>query len=225
MVAICPGCHDAVTRGDLRVSDETAYAWKAIQRPRQVNTAHLYVEPGPSPGLFAGQIVFRGGNPRTVIFGLSEKHRLGFRVIDGDILLVNLAISGPQGEELLRVTDGHVRVQREGVDCEIRPGMIEIPDALNSSHVPIWAREKIRSDLGNEEESPPLLRLEVIGPSLVHVEGCWIQGDRGIFISDKAIHFIGAGKLTQRLQGSGESTIVEYQGPMTSAVLSLGSRE
>ena len=28
LIAICPACHDAVCRGDLRISADTAYQWK-----------------------------------------------------------------------------------------------------------------------------------------------------------------------------------------------------
>jgi hypothetical protein len=46
MIAICPSCHDSVTRGGLRINDETLYRWKTISRALQTASHYIYLEPG-----------------------------------------------------------------------------------------------------------------------------------------------------------------------------------
>src|SRR5437870_10166428 len=45
MVAVCPTCHDAITHGEIEITDETIYRWKGIKRTSQAIRSEIYVEP------------------------------------------------------------------------------------------------------------------------------------------------------------------------------------
>ena len=55
MIAVCPACHDTVTRGNLRIDDETLYRWKNIIRG-ELNHDHIYVERGSPVRMLFGSI-------------------------------------------------------------------------------------------------------------------------------------------------------------------------
>src|SRR2546423_11259922 len=109
MIANCPSCHDDVHHNVLVIDDDTVYRWKSIQRDL-TNRDHLYVEPGESSKLLLGTIVATTVHPSgCVIFELSLTNRLSYRLIDNDIMALNLTITTISGRELLRIVDGHVR--------------------------------------------------------------------------------------------------------------------
>ena len=92
MIAICPNCHDAVHRGDLRIDDATLRHWKEIDRGETpVRRAVLIPEPGPEPKLLLGSIAVSGvGGVR--VFDLNAGNRLGFSLEDNEIQLIGLVV-------------------------------------------------------------------------------------------------------------------------------------
>ena len=67
MIAICPACHDAVTRGQLTISDDELYSWKGIERSATVLTGQIFVEPSSFPRLVLGDFNFVGPEGVTII--------------------------------------------------------------------------------------------------------------------------------------------------------------
>lgn len=106
MIAICPTCHDAVHHGTLKIDEEILYRWKGIKRP-PIKGDHLYVEPGNSSKLLLGSIAVTGPSGLRV-FELSSTNKLSFRIVDGDIFLVNLRITTVTGQEVIRVVDNYL---------------------------------------------------------------------------------------------------------------------
>jgi hypothetical protein len=107
LIAVCPSCHDEIHYGKLTISDETIYDWKAIKR-ESVNRDHLYIEPAATSKMLLGSLAVTGDSGFTV-FELTKSNRLTFRMVDEEIFLLNLSISDLKGNELLKVSENHVK--------------------------------------------------------------------------------------------------------------------
>lgn len=224
MIAICATCHDSVDRGLLQISDETLYRWKGIDRPDSVKTAHIYVEPGPAPKLLLGSIAVRGDSG-VVLFDMSEAHRLSFAIREGEILLLNLKISDPEGRLLLDVVDGHVRKHDTAIEFQTRQGAIQVPGGFDSPFIPEWVRERLlREDQSYTDAALPLLSIEVIDRGIVRVEGLWIEANRAVVITPDRLSFVSPGLANPlTIIGEGEETILSWEGPISTAMFKLGS--
>jgi hypothetical protein len=220
MIAICPSCHDAVDRGRLHISDDDLYRWKGIDRSDSLATAHIFIEPGEAPRLLLGSFTVEGESG-LVVFDFAERHRLSFALRDGDIMLLNLKISDPEGRLLIDVVDGYVRQRDPNVDFRTRPGAIRVPAGLDSPFIPCW----VRSTLVNENprwlaESLPLLALNVIDRGLVRVQGMWFDSDRGVIITPELFSFVSRAG-SRSLAGSGEQTRIHYVGPLGASMFEI----
>lgn len=79
MIAVCPACHDTITRGNLRIDDETLYRWKNITRG-ELNHDHIYVERGSPVRMLFGSITVESVLGLCWLLGTSVlRKRLVFR--------------------------------------------------------------------------------------------------------------------------------------------------
>ncbi len=183
------------------------------ERPR---IGHIYVEPGESPRLLLGSVCVHG-NSGLVVFDFSDRHQLSFAVRGDDIMLLNLKVSAASGERLLDVVDGHVRVQRTGIEFRSRPGAVEVPAGFDSPFIPDWVRTQL---LGEEEfygmkYKLPLLALKVVDRGLVRVQGLWLEPDRGVIITSQGLSFVQRRLVKPiTIMGDGEETVINYVGPV-----------
>ena len=173
MIAICPACHDAVHHGTLK---KFLYRWKGIKRTPPKGD-HIYIEPGNSSKLLIGSIAVTGPSGLTV-FELSSTNKLSFRIVDGDIFLVNLRITTVAGQEVIRVMDNSLKPHIEGpLKYNRRPGKIRITAPVDPDFLPIWALKALRVQEPNypQDRQLILLDIEVIELGLVRVQGIWAE--------------------------------------------------
>jgi len=134
MICLCPSCHANVTRGALPISDDTLYEWKTILRDRPPDPSPIFVEAGSDAKLLLGSIAVTG-NGGLIVFDLSPSSRLSLTIKDGDIFLINLAISDTTRRELVPIVDGHVRVRDPGIDLEHRTGLVRVTAQPGLAHL------------------------------------------------------------------------------------------
>ena len=223
MIAICPTCHDAVHYGTLAINDDTLYQWKEIQHG-STKRAHLYVEPGISSKLLLGSIAVTGDSGLTV-FELSPSNKLSFRLIDDDIVLVNLKITTVSGKEVVRIVDNHVRYTDEEIVCfNQRPGRISITASETGEFLQNWAIISLRVQEPDYaiDGQLILLDIEVLEPGLVRVQGIWTEDKRAIVITLDRIAFIHPDGLQPlSICGEGANTVLNYSGSITSALFKV----
>jgi hypothetical protein len=223
MLAICPTCHDEVHHGKLIIDDDTIYAWKRIKR-EPTNRDHIYVEPGDPAKLLLGTVTVVSEND-LFLFSLSKANQLNFRVVDNDIVLLNLTISTSSGREVLRVVEGHVRhAVKKPLKYDRRPGRIRITAPTSADFIPTWALQGIRNQepTYGENNLMALLDLEVLGPGLVRVEGIWLEGKRAIIVTRERLSYIQEGMLQPKsLVGFGLNTVLQCSGLITTAVFGI----
>src|SRR5260370_7192433 len=121
MIAICPACYDSVTRGVLRIDNETLYRWKNISRDKKLSSAYLYLEPNEAlPKIILGTVSVQGATKFTV-FELSENNDLEFCLKANTILLPRLRI-GSKDKLLIDVVHAHVILKEQQITLNYRPG-------------------------------------------------------------------------------------------------------
>lgn len=220
MVAVCPSCHDAIHNGPLKINDDTVRRWKAIER-EQVRHDHVYVEPGGSPKLLLGTIAVTGDRGVTA-FELGPSTKLEFRLEDGDIMLVNLAVANTAGEEILRVIDGHVRhTAASPATYERVPGRVSLTAPATDEFMHDWAMSKLRDQEPDfaADRRITLLDLEVLKPGFVRVRGIWNDKRQVIAITNHSLSFIDPDRPRPiALVGHGERSVLHYTGPITTAL-------
>lgn len=220
MIAVCPSCHDTIHHGSLRIDDETLYRWKQIYRSN-TEQDHLYVEPGLPPKLLLGTIAV-SGESGLIVFELSRNNKLSFRIVDGDIFLVNLSILTFAGQELLRVVENHVKYQvRKPLQYHRRPGKIRITAPVKTEFLPTWALNllQVQEPTYATNSVLVLLDIEVVEPGLVQIQGIWGEGFRVIVITKERLSFIWPGlKQPLSLCGEGKDSVLHYKGPLTSSL-------
>jgi hypothetical protein len=222
MIAICPNCHDDVHHGQLVITDETVYAWKHIKRiPNRRDL--VYVDPGESSKFLLGTIAVTGESGVTV-FELGDSTKLGFTVKDGDIMLVNLAVSTIAGDEVLRVVDGHVRHEAvDPVTYERVQGHSRVTAPLSEDFMPGWAVRKLRQaePAFASDGRLTLLDLEVLEPGLVRVQGVWATQDQPylVAVTTERLAFLHPGlPAPLALVGDGPDSCLGYEGPITASL-------
>jgi hypothetical protein len=225
MIALCASCHDAVTRGDLRLDDKTLYRWKGLVRGPGQSSGHLYVEPGGRPRVLIGSITAQGDS-ELVIFDLKSQQDLSFHVREQIIMHLNATVLDVRGNLLLKVVDNHVFDHSGGLLKIVqRPGKIRVTAPVDTKLLPLWALKQVRV---REPFFPgggllTLLDLEVLEPNLVRVQGLWMHHRDGILITDRYIGLLEMGSERPTiLIGAGVDTILNYTGPITKALFSLG---
>ncbi|WP_141678033.1 HNH endonuclease signature motif containing protein [Vibrio splendidus] len=227
LIAVCPSCHDAIHHGSLEFTDEILYAWKGIERPTKPNTTHVYIEPSDNIKLLAGSIALATKNDGATIFELSANNKLSFRILDGDITLLNLNVSNLSGEEKLKVVDNHVRIHdTDALSFDQVPGHVrvissEVRAFLSEEFIAIMRGQK--ADFVTNDEIV-LLELQVIKPGLVKVCGCWADEKRAVVITDDSLSFIKP-ELKQPLSlvGEGEDSVFMYTGPVDCSLFGFKS--
>lgn len=214
MIAICPTCHDSVTRGGLRIDDETLYRWKNIKRDANLRSAYLYLEPNEElPKIVLGTIGVQGATKFTV-FEISENNDLEFCLKANTILLPRLRI-GSKDKLLIDVVDGHVIRKDQQITFKYRPGKVRVIDNGLQERIPDWAMGIIDNDNGLDLDNQPLLDLEAIQPGVLRVQGVWFRQDFIIIVNTRQLSFIYPG-LVRPLSfigaGDGTQSVLKYTG-------------
>jgi HNH endonuclease len=225
MIALCASCHDAVTRGVLRLDDETLYRWKSLVRGPGQSSGHLYVEPGGRPRLLIGSITAQGDS-ELIIFDLRSEQELSFQVREQVIMHLNATLLDLRRNLLLRVVDNHVFDHSGGLLRVMqRPGKIRVTAPLDTKLFPLWALNQVRvhEPFFPGEGVLTLLDLEVLEPNLVRVQGLWMHHRKGILITDSYFAFLDMqSEQPGIIIGAGVNTILNYTGPITEALFSMG---
>lgn len=228
MIALCPACHDAVDRGDLRITDEIAYEWKGIAR-EGVSRGHLYVEPSNSPPkLLLGSLAAQGESG-LVVFSESEQSQLSFRLVGLDVMHLNATIAAANGRPMVRVTDGHYEVMPGSAARLVqRPGHFRVSHPLDHSVMPGWALRQIRRfepDFA-ESRSLCLLDMRVLAPNVVRVQGIWMSPGRGMVITQRALSFLDQSRPNPlSMRGEGLESVLHYTGPAAAALFAYAEQD
>lgn len=218
MIALCPACHDTVHHGDLRIEDPTLYRWKSIERALS-HRDQIFVEPGRAPKLLLGTVAV-AGDSGLVVLELSARNRLSFRLEDGDVFLVDVAIASASGVEVLRIVGNHVKVAiHEDVDFRRRPGKIRVTVPNTPEYVAADYAELIRQRYPEmfPDDRAVMLDLEVLAPGLVKVQGIWLEGHRGLVATPDTL-ILNASGILLPIVGAGESSVIYYRGSATLAL-------
>ena len=218
MIAICPACHDAVHHGELKIDDQTLYQWKGIQRPG-TKQAHIYIEPRQEAKLLLGSVALTG--PAGVAFHFSSTNQLSFRLVNNEILMLNLCITTVSGTEIIRITDGYVS-SSAGAPIRFikRPGHIKVSAPIMSDILPTWALDAMRAaELYGEPSFAsngelPVLDLEVLEPGLARVQGIWAEKERAVLVTRERLAVIKRGDEAPcvSVTGAGTDTIFKHNG-------------
>lgn len=225
MIALCPACHEAVNRGELRVDDATAYAWKGIDRSEDGGQrGHLYVEPTEAEAarLLLGSFLVRSATTGLLVFSEQPSRRLAFAVSDMDIMGLEASVTDVHGQRLARVSGGHYRAEGQSLGAvRQRPGYFHMTHPWGPSIVPEWALAQMRE--ADADYAPEglvtLLAMEVLEPNLVRVEGVWLDEDGGMVIDRQGIHFLDRGRPgAVSIVGAGTDTTLLVAGPVDVAL-------
>jgi len=225
LVAVYPSCHDAIHHGSLEFSNDILYLWKAIKRPAKPNFTHVYIEPSIEIKLLTGSISISTKNDNVTVFELSEYNKLSFRILDGDIALINLNICDLKGVEKIKISDNNVRIHdADTLLFEKVPGHVKISTKNVYSFIPPEFASKMRVHQPGYLANDDLILLEILvmKPGHVRVNGCWSDSNRAVVITDKSISF-----MTHNLQrplsliGEGEASVLMYAGPIDRAMFGL----
>jgi hypothetical protein len=184
MIAICPSCHDAVTRGSLTISDDELYLWKGIERTSSVLTGHLFIEPTQIPRLILGRIEFTGPEGITIIE--FDRTKLSLAIRDQELGIVNLKTIDSRGEPLLDVIDNYVRQRNPGIEIMSRPGRYQVVAEDLTQVYPSWAIDCL-SRAPSPRNNPAhfgALDIEVLEPGAVRVKGALLDDNGGLVMDD-----------------------------------------
>lgn len=236
MIAICPTCHSHAHYGQLKIDALTIRRWKAICRPLRPK-GHIYIEPGQQNRLLLGSIYMtRNDQSDLMVFRLSARNQLSFRVINDVIMNLSLAISDTTGCKVVSVIDGHVFYSEDqDVKYQSRPGRVSLTVPANSRFV---SAELLKRYAENNPPAPlvvngriTLLDLEVIVPGTVQVRGVWDEGNRVVVVTEDWLsicslekngfcHFKGYGEKRDDKKDLNNLPVFEYSGPLSVSVLS-----
>lgn len=222
MIAICPTCHDEVHFGKLKIDDATIYQWKNIKRTKN-NRDQLFIEPDLDSKLLLGSIAFTGPSG-LIVFELSNNSKLGFKLIDDDIFLVNLSILDLKNKEVLKIAENHVKYSlNDKIQYERRPGRIRVTTSNTLNFVPLWSLPQMLSmNFTLDKGILTLLDIEVLRPGLVKVEGFWAESNTVVIITDEKLAFIKPHmKNPLSLVGEGENSVIQYTGKVTTGLFGL----
>jgi len=229
LIAVCPSCHDAIHHGQLKITDETLYAWKGIERPSRPETTHIFVEASEDIKLLTGTIALSTSNERATVFKLSENCELSFRILDNDINLLNISISSLDGNIVLSVIDNYVKVRDSRlVTFEQVPGHVSIKARSVTHFLPERFLKMMQQEQPSyaKDGSIILLDLEVLKPGLVRVKGCWADEDVAAIITNESLSFLHDGlKKPLSLIGHGEKSVLRFTGSVTGEMFGLKPNE
>lgn len=220
MIALCPTCHTHAHHGELRVTDEDLYRWKALKR-RPSRVDQVSIEPAQEQKLLLGSICVSGPQGVRVI-GLSDTNFLAFTRRDEDLMFLNIGIADREQKPLLSVTENVVRYKDDRISFETVPGHVRIMAELASNILPYWLpgvmKEKHPSCLVDGQIL--VADLKVQAPGVVKVDGVWCNNDTAMVISDGALSFYPPENgLT--LVGAGLESVLHYTGPIDQSLFAL----
>jgi hypothetical protein len=211
MIAVCPACHDAIHHGAIRLDDAVVYQWKTISRKSNQVRSHIYVEPGEPVKVLLGSIAVASAS-RALIFQLSPLNRLSFTIKDGDILILDLSICTLEGQEILRVSDNHVKHNRmAGVEFQQIPGTIRVLTPCAKEFIPDWVLQQMRIQeptfgIGGRLT---ISAISVLKPGLAQIEGVWAQKDKAVVVTQERLAFLEPdGKEPLSLVGEGVESVL-----------------
>ena len=224
LIAVCPTCHDAIHHGTLAITDETIYAWKTTRRVDSPPRGHIYVEPSGSIRLLLGSLAI-AATQEAIVFDLGASNSLSFRIVDGEILLVDLHIRSLDGQEVVRVSNNHWYIPHPSTRVDQVPGHVLV-SALNiASFIPTWMVGVMREyepEFG-ADGTVRVLEIEVVKPGVVRVQGIWVEGDVAIVITARSLNLIRPGlERPISLVGAGESSVLLWRGPINKAMFGVG---
>lgn len=183
MIAICPTCHEAVTRGKLTISDDELYFWKGIERSATVFTGQIFVEPISFPRLVLGDFNFIGPEGVTIIE--FEHTKLSLAVRENELAILNLKTVDSDGNPVLDVVDNYVRQRNPDIIIDSRPGRYKITATDYDKFYPKWIQEILsKGPSHTDPEHFGILDIAVIAPGEVRIQGV-LLGDTGALAIDE----------------------------------------
>ena len=234
MIAICPTCHYHAHHGEMKIDELTIRSWKKARRNAS-NTGYLYIEPDPLPRMLMGRIYWkRQVGDGALVFQLSVRNQVSFRVIPGNILLVSLTLADSAGNALVELRDNHLtHAPRDGVSFDSRPGRLRVSVPATGEFV---SRAMID---GYQTSNPPgtlvkegrisLLDIQVLDVGTVQVEGAWIEDDHAVIANADFLSIwrpgIGFGHLSGYGELRGDKDLsklptIQFDGSLTESILS-----
>jgi hypothetical protein len=227
MIAICPSCHDEIHHGKLEITDDILCFWKGIKRPPKPTSAQIYIEPSRDLRILTGSIAFATRCSEAIVFDFSNTNRLSFRVVDQDILQLNLQVATVSGRQILRVVDNHVRVVDDAVDFQFRAGRAQVVVPISQDYVPSWLVEQMGQINTRFACQGRLvaLDLEVLRPGLVRVQGCWPNENHAIVIDELQLVFCRRNHLPVPIVGDGEKSLLIWTGPLNAAMFGFAPNQ
>jgi hypothetical protein len=213
MIALCPTCHGAVTRGTLLLTDEMLYEWKRA-RPRR--WAGVQVPPASLQKLLLGSIAVTGTNSFAV-FDFGSSQSLSFHLDDtGTVLVVNADLSDQGGDTLLTMHANTVRDLSDQIHLENRPGRVRTKMDEWQTLMPVWAYQQLlRSQPAEVARGLPLFDIEVVKSGVVRVQGIWSTPGASVVITESSLVLL-ADPTSERplaLVGEGEHSVLQVEGP------------
>jgi len=171
MIALCPVCHDAVTRGELRLTDGTLYEWKALDAERW---GGVQVPPASLNKLLVGSISTTSDAPFAV-FDFDSRQSLSFHLDEsGRLLMVNADIHDIQGNRLLEIRHNTTTYIADEVEREQRPGRFRVSLRGWQRLLPLWAyNQLLRHPTQAVTRGIPAIATEVVRAGIVRVAGIW----------------------------------------------------
>jgi len=222
MIALCPSCHDDVHRGQLKIPDETLYLWKQKKVNNKQKCSYLHIEPSTDLKLLTGSVSIKPTQNKQLIFELANGSNLALRVLNNKRLQINATIYDQEKCEILKVTENHVDVEKEGVELKQRKGRIQITVETKRNYIPEWVifqmRKFQRKDFGKSDRIK-ILDIEVIKPGFIKIEGIWANNEKAVIITNKELIFCPVPPWAPtNFVGAGEKTVFTYDGPISTGM-------
>lgn len=212
MIAVCPTCHDDIHNGTIELSDETIYRWKEIVRLGDVIRGQLYIEPGGFTKLLTGTLAI-AAPLNMAVFHLSPNNYLRFDIKDGELLFLNLRMYTYKRNEVLRVTNNHLRLDiNPAVEYKEVRGHIQVTVPATPDYIPEWVVEKMNQFNPSFviDGKVTVLSLEVVRPGLVRIQGVWAELEEAIVITKDELAFLrkGLDQPCGSFIGEGEDSVL-----------------
>lgn len=223
MIALCPSCHDEVHNSLLKIDDAIVYRWKRL-KPTSSSRDQIYVKPSYKNILTIGGLNIAG--PKGVrAFEFSEKNKLSFEIVDGDIYLVDLSITTLSGKEVVKVRSNVVKYEvEEPMVYSRRQGEVLITSPINTEILPEWAIQMVKKFDHNfgKIDKVEVLHIEVLSPGKIKVKGIWAEEDRVIMVREKQILLMKKGANAPIPITGKEGDVLNYTGPIDGSYLGIG---
>ncbi|MCW6512519.1 HNH endonuclease signature motif containing protein [Lichenifustis flavocetrariae] len=219
MIAVCPSCHDHIHNGKLPISDETLYQWKNIERPLDVISTHIWVEPDTKLRMILGSIAFETVEG-AIVFDLPGSDKFEMHIFDKKNLQISSTYTDRIGKERLRVSRNNIEVHNDAaIEVDQRPGRFRVVVPATDLYIDANVIRQMRLDDNRygAKGKVTALDIEVIKPGTVRVEGIWAS-DEGTFVVHRGGLFVCRPGPTGLLciKGKGERSVIKHSGPVSS---------